>query len=97
MSNFGRHLKAYRLGYGFQAKFGAFMRISDTSDGYFYVELVPENEGKFIMNRFPHRVWWNEDDGILKEDIVKSSPVLSKIKSIKTCVCFILREDGDFL
>ena len=90
-TSFGTHIKLARHGYAESKRMGGYMRLSDCPQG-FLVELLPYNPNHdwLSKNDFPHRIWWDDEDGV-----INLSKKLQMIKQVKKVMSFILNENGD--
>lgn len=89
-TSFGTHIKLARHGYAYSNHMHGYMRLSDVPQG-FLIELLPVNPKHewLSKNEFPHRIWWDDEEGI-----INLSPRLKQIKKVKKVMSFILNENG---
>jgi hypothetical protein len=88
----GPRIRAARLGWGWAAQHGCFVRISDAGADTFRIELCPPRAvpSKKSPAHGNYRVWW-EGDG---ETILNGLPWLRGVRRIKRYICVIVNDDG---
>jgi hypothetical protein len=88
----GPRIRAARLGWGYSAKHGAFIRISDAGEHH-RIELCPPDgvPSRKSPDHGNYRVWWEGESplGLI--------PWLKPVRRIKRYVCVVVDDHGTIL
>lgn len=93
MSRFGKHLRAYRLGYRVAERFDCFVKISEVGENFLLIfcptnQLVPSKSTKL------HICWWEGERG---EKVFDFVPALKNVKRFKKLVSFVVNQSGEIV
>lgn len=89
---FGRVVRGYRLGYGWSATHGCFIRI-DAQGPPWQITLAPESGVPTIMQGSKeHVVWWENEEA---REILDTIKPLANVRGVKRVIQFHVDYEGE--